>query len=246
MRRLIAALACRVQGSRLYGKPLQNLAIAPQVSILDHLIGLIQTLPAIEKIVLGIASGSANQPFVEIADRGSLDYIIGDQQDVLQRLIQCGHKGQATDIFRITTESPFFYYELVPLAWERHLEAGNDVTTVDGLPEGAHFEIYTLASLEASHALGQAQHRSEYCSLYIREHRQDFQVEVLAIPPELARPDLRLTVDYPEDLVLCRQIYQHLQDLAPQIPLKEIIAFLDHHPELQALVEPYVSGERLW
>ena len=246
MRRCVAALACRAEGSRLYGKPLQNLDIDEGITILDHMVRLIQTIPVIDSIVLGISEGNANLPFIDYAKRKGIDYIVGDEKDVLQRLIQCGHKGKGTDVFRVTTESPFTYYEMVETAWEHHLEAGNDVTTIDGLPEGCHFEIYTLKSLEKSHKFGDAKHRSEYCSLYIREHWDDFKVEVLPIPSSVERLDLRLTVDYPEDLVLCRHVYEHLKDKAPRLPVAEIIEFLDAHPELQVLVEPYVVAEKIW
>jgi spore coat polysaccharide biosynthesis protein SpsF len=246
MRQLVAALACRVQGSRLYGKPLQNLDLESGVTILDHIISLIQTIPSIQAIVLGISEGSENSPFIDISQRRGIDYIVGDEKDVLHRLIMCGRKGKGTDVFRVTTESPFFYYELVDAAWKRHLEAGNDVTTVDGLPEGSNFEIYTMKALETSHELGESRHRSEYCSLYVREHRSDFIVDVLPIPARLERLDLRFTVDYPEDLVLCRHVYAHLKQKAPRLPLDEIIEFVDDHPDLQVLVTPYVAGEKVW
>lgn len=245
-RRLVAALACRVQGSRLYGKPLQHLDVEGQVTILDHLIRLIQTVPQIQAVVLGISEGVANLPFVEVATQRGVGRIIGDERDVLQRLIQCGRHGEATDVFRVTTESPFFYYELVEEAWRRHVEANNDVTTLDGLPEGCHFELYTMEALERSHRLGEARHRSEICNLYVREHLADFKVDVLPIPSQLERLDLRLTVDYPEDLVLCRRVYARLKPKAPRCPLVDIIAFIDRHPELQALVAPYVVGKRQW
>ncbi len=246
MRRLIAALACRMQGSRLYGKPLQNLDTEKGVTILDHMVSLTQTLPSIQAIVLGVAEGAANLPFIDFAQRRGIDYITGDERDVLYRLIQCGRKAQGTDIFRVTTESPFFYYDKIDEAWEQHVKNGNDVTTIDGLPAGCHFEIYTLEALEQSHELGDERHRSEFCSLYVREHYDDFRVEVLPIPSQLERLDLRLTVDYPEDLVLCRRVYAHLKHKAPRLPLDEIIEFIDGHPELQALVSPYVEPERLW
>ena len=245
-RRLVAALACRVHGSRLYGKPLQHLDVERQVTILDHLINLIRTVPAIEEIVLGISEGLANQVFLDVAKRHGIGSIVGDERDVLSRLIACGRQAQATDIFRVTTESPFFYYDLVEEAWRRHLQERNDVTTTDGLPEGCHFEIYTMEALKRSHRLGDHRHRSEFCSLYVREHLNDFKVEVLPIPPQLERSDLRLTVDYPEDLVLCRRVYAHLKHKAPRLPLKEIVDFIDHHPELHALVAPYVVTNRIW
>lgn len=38
MRKLVAALACRNQGSQLYGKPLQNLDIINGTCVLDQII----------------------------------------------------------------------------------------------------------------------------------------------------------------------------------------------------------------
>ena len=48
MRKLVAALACRVTGNRLYGKPLQNLDTKAGITILDHMIDLLQTVSAID------------------------------------------------------------------------------------------------------------------------------------------------------------------------------------------------------
>jgi len=246
MRKLVAALACRMQGSRLYGKPLQNLDIEQGVTILAHMIDLIQTMPSIDSTVLGISEGTANLVFINFAQERGLDYIIGDEKDVLQRLIQCCHKAQGTDIFRVTTESPFCYYEKIDEAWERHIQAGNDVTGVTGLPDGCGFNISTLECLERSHRLGNERHRSELCHLYIDEHPDDFQVEVLPVPPQLERSDLRLTVDYPEDLVLCRHVYAKLKHKAPRISVSEIIKFLDNNPQLKAMVEQYVPAGSRW
>ena len=44
-------------------------------------------------------------------------YIVGDEKDVLQRLIQCGDEVKATDIFRVTSESPFIFYEMMNLIY---------------------------------------------------------------------------------------------------------------------------------
>jgi spore coat polysaccharide biosynthesis protein SpsF len=135
---------------------------------------------------------------------------------------------------------------MVDVAWKRHLEMGNDVTTTEGLPDGCDFEIYRIESLEMSHSLGDARHRSEYCSLYIREHRDDFIIEVLPIPSDLERNDLRLTVDNPEDLILCRRVYASLKHKAPRIPIAEIIKLIDDKPEMMELVDQYVENTRIW
>ena len=113
MRKLIACLACRNAGTRLYGKPLQNLDIESKITILDYIIDLLRTTKEIDEIVLGISEGVENLPFVDIAKSNNIPYIIGDETDVLKRLIDCCDHVNGTDIFRMTTESPFNCFELV-------------------------------------------------------------------------------------------------------------------------------------
>lgn len=246
MRTLVAALACRINGSRLYGKPLQLLDIQGRISVLGHLVSLLRTEPSISEIVLGVSEGTANEVFHEIAAGLGLRSIRGDERDVLQRLIQCAKAAGGTDVFRVTTESPFTYVEAIENAWQRHVANGNDATVVDGLPDGCNFEIFTLESLIRSHARGDSRHRSELCSLYIREYRHEFQVEVVAVPRALQRCDLRLTIDYPEDLIVCRRVYERLESSAPRIPLEQIVSVLDADPRLRALIAPYVLSSKLY
>lgn len=243
-RRLVAALACRVNGSRLYGKPLQQLGAG--VTILDQIVAAIRTFPVVAETVLGISEGTPNLAFVDRAHAWGCQYIFGDQQDVLSRLVACGRIGVATDVFRVTTESPFFDYSMLETAWRHHVERGNDITVLDHVPEGAGFEIYALGALERSHREGIDGDRSEFCSNYARFNQSRFKISLLKPSPECARIDLRLTVDYPEDLVVCRAVYQALIARAPRIPLADIVCFLDSRPDLKSLVAPYVDPHPVW
>ena len=58
--------------------------------------------------------------------------------------------------------------------------------------------------------------------------------------------DLRVTVDYPEDLIIAREIARGCADSMPLVPLREIIRFLDSRADLRALVSPYVVAQPLW
>jgi spore coat polysaccharide biosynthesis protein SpsF len=243
-RRLVAALACRANGSRLYGKPLQQLVDG--VTILDQIVHAIRTFPIVDEIVLGVSEGTPNLTFIEKAHEYRCRYILGDERDVLSRLVACGRIGKATDVFRVTTECPFFDYSMLDDAWARHVAEGNDVTVLDFVPEGAGFEIYTLDALERSHREGSTGDRSEFCSNYARFNQALFKVSLLHPKPACERLDLRLTVDYPEDLILCRAIYEEFTSQAPRIPLETICAFLDSRPDLTALVAPYVDSAPVW
>ncbi len=240
----MAALACRNVGSRLYGKPLQK--INDSVSIIDQIVLALQRLGAMDEIVLGISEGTPNLPFIDVAHAHHVSFILGDPVDVLFRLIQCGRAGRATDVFRVTTECPWFAYDMLPDLWHAHVEQGNDITVTDRLPEGLNFEIYSLDALERAHARGSSRDRSEFCSNYPRTHPQEFKMQVHLPPAELRRTDLRVTVDYPEDLIIAREIAKAHAASMPIVQPGQIIQFLDSRPDLLQLVAPYVDPQPLW
>ncbi len=241
MRKLVACLAVRNQGSRLYGKPMQNLDIERGLTVLDYMIQAVKTYPAVSEIVLGISEGVDNEVFKLVAEKHGIRFVVGSENDVLSRLIQCCELVGGTDIFRLTTESPFTYFEAIDGAWRDHLREDRDLTAVDHLPDGSGFEMIRLEAYKTSWDKGDSRHRSELCSLYMRENKSQFKIGYVELPKEIRRTDIRLTIDYPEDLVLCRAVYHQFKSQAPRIPLAEIIRFLDDKPKLRDLVDPFVA-----
>ena len=239
MKKLVAALACRNQGSRLYGKPLQNLDIKSKVTILANITNCLRQVASIDTIVLGIADGVENDTFVEYANINNISYIRGSEEDVLSRLVQCGEFVDATDIIRVTSESPFPYFDLIDEAWEAHINNNNDATFLDNIIDGCGFEILSLNALKKSHTDGEDRHRSELCTMYIRENKEKFKIEYIKTTSELFRKDIRLTVDYPEDLIVCRAVYENFKAFAPNIPLLDVVAYLDKNQQLLKITTPF-------
>lgn len=240
-RKLVAAIACRNNGSRLYGKPLQNLDVENNVKIIDNIIDCINGLGVVDEIVLGISIGVDNLCFEEYAKDKGLKYIFGDEVDVLSRLIKCGELSEASDIFRVTSESPFLYFNEVKSHWDIYQDKNLDALFMDEIIDGCGYEIISLNALRLSHLNGQSRHRSELCSLYIRENKSKFNVVKVCPPNTLIRKDLRLTVDNPEDLVVCRKVYERFKDVAPNISIEEVVTFLDNDPSLKNLIVQYTE-----
>lgn len=239
MRKLVAAIACRNNGSRLYGKPLQNLDIENGISVLDNIIGCLKQSSTIDEIVLGIAEGIENDVYEEYASSKNISNIRGNENNVLSRLIKCGVHSGATDIFRLTSESPFPFFELFSQLWAKHLTDDNDATFLDDIIDGCGYQIISMDALRSSHEFGSERHRSELISQYIRENSKKYKIGYLTPPSKFIRKDIRLTVDYPEDLILCRAVYENFRDLAPNIPLNNIVEYLDDNPQLIKLTLPF-------
>lgn len=240
-RRLVAAVACRNQGSRLYGKPLQALDVDRGIRVIDVLLDALLAQEDIDAVVLGIAQGSENLVYRQLARDRGLEFIVGDETDVLGRLIHCGDIADATDILRVTSESPFPYLSPLRQLWTTHKDGGFDASFVDDVVDGCGFEVITLRALKESHQQGESRHRSELCTLYIRENADKFAVHRSEVPEELVRHDLRLTVDNPEDLIVCRDVFAEFSDTLPSAPLPEIVAYLDTRPDLVQLIAPFTD-----
>lgn len=245
-RKLIAAIACRNFGSRLFGKPLQNLDIKKPITVIEYQINNIKKIKFIKEIVLGISYGIENEIFIDYAKKYKIKYILGDQIDVLSRLIKCGNLVGATDIFRITSESPFTYLEDLEKLWKTHALLNYDATFLDNIIDGCGYEIISLKCLKISHKLGKSKHRSELCTLYIRENLEKFKVNKVYPKNIFIRKDLRLTVDFPEDLIVCREVYNFIQESKMKnLDLRKIVNFLDKRKDLKKLISPFViSGYR--
>ncbi|HET7747134.1 MAG TPA: hypothetical protein VFM29_07520, partial [Vicinamibacteria bacterium] len=118
-----------------------------------------------------------------------------------------------------------------------HHARGADYTYVpgDALLMGILPEVIAVRALQASWDKGDARHRSELVTLYIKEHPEEFAVATATLPEALYRPGYRLTVDEPEDVVLMQEIFARLSGEGRPVSTREAIALLDGEPGLVAI-----------
>jgi N,N'-diacetyllegionaminate synthase len=242
--KISAVIACRVGSDRLFAKPIQHLL---NNSILEHQINQIKTSKFLEDIVLAISEDPGNEIFVEFAKKHNLKFVLGDDTDVLKRLIDGAKYVDADIIFRVTSENPFLYWEGIDTIIKKHLNGNFDFSFFKDLPIGSSYEIINIETLKKSHRQGTKKHRSELCSLYVFEHKKSFKIQALLPPKELRHSSLRLTVDTPEDLTLARIIYKNLGNNLKPIPLQKIIKFLMKNPQLKIINSEIPLGvTRIW
>lgn len=240
----VAAIACRVESTRLYAKPMQLITTK---SILEHIILQLKQSKLIDEIVLAISENPGNEIFVKFAHENDLKFIRGDDEDVLKRIILAAEHVNANLVFRVTSEDPFKHWESIDLAIKQHMQSGADFTYTKDLPEGSGFELINLRALKTSHEKGKKRNRSEFVTSYIYEHQSDFKIKQFVVKPNLRRPKIRLTVDYPEDLILVRKIMSKIPHYVSLPRLENIIKLIDKNPELKNINSKYVEhDDRIW
>ena len=231
-----AVLPCRNAGTRLFGKPLQPLIVGGP-TVLDSLIEYIRAIPSIRNIVLAIADGDENKIFGQVAERHGISAVYGDEDDVVGRMIKAADSTGADYLFHTSTECPFVLYETGEELIEACAKGGYDRASQAEPPEGVGFQILKADALRISHTEGEDRHRAETVGLYIFENKDRFKLLDMPLPEKLRRPEVRLTVDYSEDLVFCQTVYRSLRKGDELISVEEIIDFWDENPDLRAPLE---------
>jgi spore coat polysaccharide biosynthesis protein SpsF len=224
--RVVAIVSARMASSRYPGKAIVPLAGRP---LLEVLLQRIAASPALDSVCLATSGNAENLPLVEIARRLGVPAFQGEEDDVLRRHIDCARSMGAQHIVRVTGDNPLTDIETMERLVELHLATGADYTYVpgDALLMGILCEVITRTALEQSWERGEARHRSELVTLYIKEHPEQFRIRTLELDPGLYRPRYRLTVDEKEDVELMQEIWKRLSTPGQIVTTREAIALLD-------------------
>ena len=236
-KKLIAIIACRNNSSRLYAKPLQLLKIKKRKTVLEYIIQTLKKKKIIENIILAVSINDRSSGYEEISKKNNVKIYFGDEQNVLKRTIQASLKTNATDIIRITSESPFPYLDNLKYIWKKHASKNYDATFLDNIIDGCGFEIVRLNILRKILKKTNS-FQNEHITNYLRVNKNKFNISYISPPSFLRRYDLRLTIDYPEDLIVCREVLRKLKN---NITHKKIISFLDKNKHLKNLVKPFLK-----
>lgn len=225
------AVSARMRSARCPGKAMAALAGKP---LLVHLLERLSSIRGPSAVVLATSVAPENDILVETAEGLGVRAFRGDEDDVLGRYLALAEAFDAEHLVRVTGDNPLTDLPLIEELTARHLEADADYTYVpgDALLMGILSEVISRRALETSHRDGDDRHRSELVTLYIKENSDRFGIVRAELPPELYRPEYRLTVDEPDDLVLMERIFDKLYRPGAVLQTIEAIRLLDEEPAL--------------
>lgn len=232
--RVVAIVSARMASSRYPGKAMVPLAGRP---LLEVLLERVASCPLLDSVALATSSREENAPLIAVAHKIGIPVFRGDEDDVLRRYVDCARHMSADHVVRVTGDNPLTDLETMERLIERHLDTGAEYTYVpgDALLMGILSEVISRPALERSWERGEARHRSELVTLYVKEHPGAFRISTAELPPGLYRPQYRLTVDEAEDVRLMQAVFDRLAAPGKLVTTREAVALLDAQPDLAAL-----------
>ena len=230
----VAIIQARSGSSRLPGKVLLDLGGEP---LLAQVVRRVRAMRRVDGLVVATTTAPGDARIEALCTQRGWPCFRGDEEDVLDRYYQAARHAGARHVVRITSDCPLVCPRQTDRLIGHFLDAQADyahnVTVWGGeMPLGTGSEVFTFEALEASWREGKEPHHREHVDEYVYEHPERFRIEKVVAPPELRRPELRLTVDTAEDLELMREIYRRLYRPGEVLDLGDVIRLLDDQPHL--------------
>ena len=234
--KVVASIEARMGSSRLPGKVLMDIQ---GKSALDRLVSRLELSRKIDDIILATSTNSSDDILYDWAIERNIPVYRGSEHDVLDRVVN-SHREMNTDIIvEITGDCPLLDPEVIDLGVETFLS--NDCDVVNNVrkpsfPQGADIQVFKFNLLEkVSNEIFDSAVR-EHVSLYFYENPDIYKIIHLIAPDSLKHPDLRLQLDYKEDLDFIREVYKNLEpQYGDKFGVKEIIDLISLKPDIAEL-----------
>jgi spore coat polysaccharide biosynthesis protein SpsF (cytidylyltransferase family) len=229
--RIGAIVACRMKSSRLKAKAILPIGDLPSVQFCLRNVLRFQGLDA---VILATSTVEEDAVLSQHTFDSSVLFFRGHPEDVMQRYIDACTEHQLDVIVRITADMPFIDNALFQFILKEHFESGADYTVGEEAAVGVNLEIFNVACLQRIKKHFPSAEYSEYMTWYFQNNPEHVTIHKVKLPEIFVR-NYRLTLDYEEDLALLNHVHEALAAQNPNYALRDIISFLDEHPEVAAI-----------
>lgn len=224
-------ITARLKSTRLPMKVVKPILGRPMIC---HMLDRLKLVRSSQKIIICTSTLVQDDPLEKIAAQESVYCFRGHPEDVLLRLTDAACHFGIDTVISCTADNPFVDPVYISRLIDFHMQEGNDFSKIEGLPFGTFSYVLShRAMIRACEIKDETD--TEVWGGYFTDTGV-FKVGILYVTdPEVRRPNLRLTVDTPEDFELASRIFQALHIEGRVFTLREILRLFDEHPELARL-----------
>ncbi len=196
-------LQARMDSSRLPGKAMLPIGDRPLVAhCLRRLVAA-----GVARVVLATTDRAQDDPLADVAAQLGVAVFRGEVDDVLARMLGAADAFDLDPVVRATGDNPAVDIQAPGRVLEALRAARADYVVEQGLPYGTAVEAVTRDALRAAAREASAADDREHVTTWVKRQTDRFRIVCPEAPAPLRRPDLRLTVDLPDDLAYVRTLF---------------------------------------
>lgn len=220
-RNIIAIVQARLGSTRL---PLKSLLSLRGTPVINWVAKRLLKARKLSGIIVAVPDTPLDETLAQHLERSGLPWMKGPENDVLKRFRMAADISGADIVVRVCADNPLIWWEAVDRLIDFYENSNadyayNHIPRGNLWPDGLGAEIISADLLRHLDAVATLPAQREHCLNYIADNPGEFQIATFdPLESWLARPDLKLDLDSPED-------YQKLAlvPLNPESGAEEII-----------------------
>jgi len=221
-----AIIIARSNSSRLKGKIFKKIGNKEMLSLC---IENAKKISFLDTIIVATTSSKNDKKISKITKKNNVKIFYGSGNNVLKRYVDAAKKYKLDVIVRITGDCPFISSEVMNLLLWSHLQKNADFTLPSDATLGTAGEIinYNSLSVVNKNAIKQKIQMKyrEYFKFFFQNPRFNFKYNEVVLPKKLVTK-FRLTVDYNNDLLMFRKVFNALKTKKKEFELSNILKIL--------------------
>ena len=223
-------ITARLKSSRLPKKIILDVVGKP---LLIHMLDRIKQASHIDKIIICTSTNSQDDMIAEIAVKEGVSCYRGSEDDVLVRLYEAAQEYKVEYFVNITadcpTVDPFFIDNLV----SEYQKTKADLIMYRKLPAGQRPYLINVDALKKVCEIKNETETEVWGDYFIKSGL--FHIYDIEVDGKYRHPELRTSLDYPEDYEFIKKVFEELYKPQEIFSLLDIIELVRKKPELLSI-----------
>lgn len=236
-------IEARMDSTRLPGKVLLPIVGKP---VLELMVERLKRVNNISDIIIATTTKEIDNKIEKLANDNGVCCYRGSEDDVLGRVLESAKYFNTDIIVEVTGDNPLSDPILIESMINKFIELGDSVDFLSndvgcyndsvkiGFPLGLNVKIFKTSVLDDVESRTKNPVDREHVVNYILKNMSKYRVHSYEPQGYYHRPDLRFTMDYKEDYILIKNVYEELYRRDKNFTSDEIITFLDDNPAIKS------------
>lgn len=239
---IVTVVQARTSSTRLPNKVFLSLAGKP---LLLRLIERIKYAKLSGTVVVATTTDISDDPIFNLCLQENINVFRGHKTDLLGRHVGVGLKYDADVIVKIPSDCPLIDPKIINRVIKFFIDNQHHVDYVSNLhpatyPDGNDVEAISFHALLLAHHNAKQDFEREHTTPFLWENNHIFRVRNVEWDKELDYSMThRWTIDYEEDYIFIKSVYDELYHRSPNFSMYDILNLLSRKPELAKINEKY-------
>lgn len=244
MIKVVTVVQARMGSSRLPGKVLKPLAGKP---LLIRMIERVKASKYCGVVAAAITYEKNDDLLAEICKEHQIEFFRGHPTDLLDRHLNTGKLFGADAVVKIPSDCPLIDPEIIDKVIKFYLNDPGSYDYVSNLhpatyPDGNDVEIFSMECLEEVWEKADRKLEREHTTPYFWENPDKYRIGNVTWETGLDYSmSHRFTIDYEEDYLFIKSVYDELYNEKEIFKLNDILDLLDRRPELKKINQKYAG-----